>query len=263
MPHSIPRVAALLALALTSSLAVAAENSARLGPYQVRFDPVPPQDQAVDSEYASRSVVTITRASTAEVWTKEWSAFEPGCGAIPAVSSVGDRYLALCGHLGGRHYTYRLMRIGGGGTESATLDAFDQASPLIADAHGAITTLVLRRDVFPGELVGPIYFPYVYAVRSDASTFGFEPVFGANVKAQYMSFYDWTLANKDRSEFLPVLLASLVATQDKAVICRGVKELKKQEREKNGKTDTLDKALRTWSARLPTIGYPKFNLNHC
>ncbi len=234
-----------------------------LGVYNIAFQRISSANLPGAGDINPQSELTIAVGNEPVLLLRELTSFEPGCGAVPAISAVGKTYLVLCGHLGGRHYTYRVLRVGGGGVESATLDAFDRAAPLTTDTQGSIATLVLRRDEFPGSLTGPVYFPFVYALRSDRSRFGFEPVFGDPFKAQYLAFYTQTLAAGNRSEALPALLSALLATRDAEVICREVKKLVASAQYGSVGLNRPAATLRLWSERLTAVGYPSFDLSGC
>ena len=257
------RIAALIALAAGAPLSGTAGTSAQLGGYRIQFKTQSQERSTKAAELMPQSVIEITRAGSGAPIYKEQSLLEPGCGKVPAAALVTDQYVALCGHLGGRHYTHRVFRIGSAGPESATLDAFDDPAPMKADARGVLTALVARRDQFPGELVGPLYFPYVYALRADDSTFGFVPTFGLGVKQQYLDYYSGIRASQDLSQFLPVLLAALIATQDPELICQEVQQWRRDQLEAKGNTNAFDSAIRHWVAKLPVVGYPAFDLTRC
>ena len=256
--------ALLVALTLISpATAALANGDAALEGYRIRFEANHLEGKDADSDDAPRSTIRIVRAIDDATVYLERSPLIPGCGRVPAVATLGRGRVALCGHLGGRHYTYRVFRAGQSGPEGTSLDTFDQAEPLSIDDAGRVTTLVGRRDQFPGELVGPLYFPYVYALHEDPSSFGFVPTFDLSAKSRYLDFYAWMKANQDPAQFLPVMLAALIATQDRASICREIKAWRKGGLQKRHDMKSVDGAIRYWSARLPEIGYPKFNLNAC
>lgn len=259
MPHKTKSLVALIALSTHAALALASNAVGGLGPYRVSFEAL----AAVDAEYSPRSVITITNRFLKEPVSRELSSFTPGCGDVPAIAALSEQYIALCGHLGGRHYTYRLLRVGGAGLESASLDTFDKASPLVFNSNGALETLVLRRDKLPGKVVGPIYFPYVYVLRSDPSSFGFFPIYGEPVKSTYLNFYNRTFQSTSSSQSLPALLAALLATQDKQFICGEVKNLKNNWSGSPGEVAPFDEVLQFWGRELPKLGYPTFDFNHC
>lgn len=231
-----------------------------LGPYQVHFEALP---TSADAEYVPRSVITVTRTLHQDTVSRELSFFTPGCGDVPAVSAHGGTYVALCGHLGGRHYTYRLFRLGGAGLESVTLDAFDRAFPLSDSPGGGVETMVLRRDELPGANMGPIYLPHMYRLRLDPSSFGFAPIYGAAVKSRYMDYYARTLEQTEWSQSFPALVAALMATEDPALICGEVKKLKRGWRGAAGEAPSFDDTLQKWSKQLPTLGYPTFDFTIC
>ncbi|WP_343629926.1 hypothetical protein [Roseateles sp.] len=257
--------ATFLAFTLLQGPVAVAETVGKLGEYEVRFAPWRAKGERMSGDFVPRAVIQVTRGRTGgrDEILKELSPLEPGCGEVPALASLADRYVVLCGHLGGRHFTYRVFRLGAGGLESTALDAFDQASPLVIDAQDRITTLVTRRDQFPSELKGPLYFPFVYALHADESGMGFAPAFDEAARPQYLQFYEWTKANKNLSQFLPVMLAALVASRDQKAICREIKEWGTGEQQKRGRTVPVDRVIDDWAKRLPSIGYPHFDFNSC
>lgn len=255
----------LFVFASLQSPIASAQTTERLGQYEISFAPRRLAGEKVPEDVAPKSEIRVTRVRSGgrDEILKESSSLDAGCGGVPAMGSIGDRYVVLCGHLGGRHYTYRVFRIGASGLESATLDTFDQAAPFEVDAKGRLTTLVTRRDQFPRELVGPFYFPVVYALHADESSFGFLPDFGETARPQYMKFYAWVRENKAVSQFLPVMLAALTAAQDRGATCREIKEWRSAELRKQGSADGFDSAIREWSRKLPSIGYPRFDSDTC
>ena len=250
----------VIVLAVCAPAISFANPSVALGMYRFSFDKYRTGD---GSDYVPRSVVKIVRSYDRVAVFHEYSPLDPGCGKVSAISVLLDEYVVLCGHLGGRHYTYKVFRETGSGPSSATLDAFDDVAPLVVGQDGSITTLVARRDMFPEQLHGPYYFPHVYALRADGSSFGFSAVFGGSVRSQYESYYRWILEHQDPLEYLPVAVAALVATQDKGFICPEMKRLKDAGSVKSDKEQDVGAAIRGWVGRLPSIGYPSFDLDIC
>jgi len=155
-------------------------TSVDLEGYRFRFEPQPAEVLALPPELAPRSTVSISRlrADGDEPVYLQTLPLEPGCGKLPAISVLADRYVVLCGHFGGRHYTHQVFRIGALGPEATTLDAFDDPARLTVDAEGALIARISRRDVVPGH-VGPVYVPIDYRLQSDESSFGFVPLASA------------------------------------------------------------------------------------
>ena len=147
--------------------------------------------------------------------------------------------------------------------QRADLAAQQQAAEAEAEGQEGLGVLLPPQTTFPGELVGPLYFPYVYALRADDSTFGFVPTFGLGVKQQYLDYYSGIRASQDLSQFLPVLLAALIATQDPELICQEVQQWRRDQLEAKGNTNAFDSAIRHWVAKLPVVGYPAFDLTRC
>ncbi|WP_416757113.1 hypothetical protein ACNI65_13170 [Roseateles sp. So40a] len=157
-----------------------ATTSVDLKGYRFRFESQPAEVLARPPELAPRSTVTIIRlrADGDEPVYLQTLPLEPGCGKLPAVSVLADRYVMLCGHFGGRHYTHQVFRIGALGPEATTLDAFDDPARLTVGADGAVIARISRRDVVPGR-VGSAYVPIDYLLQADESSFGFVPLASA------------------------------------------------------------------------------------
>lgn len=257
------RMCALSTLAAGATGAAFAATEIELDGHRIRFERTGVDIASAALESMPSSLITVTRIGGSSPIYTERSSLIPGCEGVPTISLIAGRYAALCGHLGGRHYTYRVFRIGGSGPEVATLDAFDVAAPLLVDGQGGIMTRVARRDQFPGELVGPVYFPYVYALHADASTFGFAPTFGEGAKRHYVHVYAWHKANDGLALMLPAMLAALMATQDRALICKEVAQWKSGTAANGGDVVALENTIRQWSAKLPAIGYPAFDVTRC
>lgn len=212
-----------------------------------------------DSEHGGR--ITLKRGKSTLM--TQHTGLMPGCGKVPAVSLVADKYVALCGHLGGRHYTYQLIGFDGPEPRIAVLDALDDATPLKVAANGDVTALVARRDLLPRDVAGPIYFPFVYRLRQDPSAFGFTQVFDAGARADYAGYYAWLKDNKSNNpDFRPALLAALVATQDKNFICKELAGI--DQHGGNASKDMKAKSdVQHWIDKLHAVGYPQFNRAQC
>lgn len=261
--HQMPLKSFMSLLVLNAGLVCAApsdSNKVELDGYQFNFELNKEIDKNIDVEKQSRILVTRGNVKTPILF--ENTNLIPGCGKNPALQKLGNNYVAACGNLGGRHYTYKIFRIAASGLESATLDAFDNANELTVEADGSLSILVTLRDQFPGELNGPAYFPYVYKLVANNVTFGFERQFGADAKKQYENYYSWLKSsNKNDPNSLPLKIAALIATQDKEFVCHEINAIRKGGDVKD--SETLEKALDHWIKALPKIGYPLFNLKDC
>lgn len=230
--------------------------SAEIRGHVFTFEKSQNSDRSIDSEHLS-TVLVKKNGSRAEIY-KQVSTLQPGCGTISKLQKLEENLVATCGHLGGRHYTYRFYRMGASGIDVTTLDAFD-VIPEIYRSNGAISLLVILRDRFP-EITGPVYFPYVYKLHRDENTFGFHLDYGIDSREQYEKFYS-TIKTKDNESYLPVKVATLMAIQDKSFVCHELSEIAKNA--KGEKLRSLQNSIEKWMAKLPSIGYPTFNLNDC
>lgn len=199
--------------------------------------------------------ISVRRASDQALLLQMNTPLIPDCGAVPAVYAIDDNMVALCGHLGGRHYTQTVIRIDYE-LNVAAIDQHDGAQRLQAGPDGMLQTAVLVRDFFAGELSGPHYFPFVYRLRRDNATFGWQPVFDSVAAPLYLrSYRDERAMETTLTEQLPQALAALVASGDNATICRELATLQ---------TAPDSPALvTTWLRRLPEIGYPAFDMRQC
>ena len=161
----------LLALALLQGMAAYAGAGHSNG-YTVRFDE---RIEMATGDLHGFDVGRIRIVRTADqglVW-QENTPLQPGCGTVAAVTVLNDIYVALCGHLGGRHHTQKIIFMQGNSPSMVNLDQFDSPSAVRVERDGSLAIDVLRRDRFPGELTGPHYFPTVYRLHHDDATFGF------------------------------------------------------------------------------------------
>ena len=256
--------ALMLASALLSVVGAAQTGAVLANGYSVRFDE---RIETAPGDLHGATVGHIRIMGAAEqglVW-QENTALQPGCGAIPAVTRIDDSLVALCGHLGGRHYTQKIIFMHGNSPSMVTLDQYDAPSAVRMERDGSLAIDVLRRDLFPGELTGPHYFPTVYRLHRDAFAFGFLPSFDANAAERYWLHYRATRQAAPAAAVLPELLASLLAAQSgKQAICAELDTLAadlQQGRQHDAQgARTL---MRTWLHKLPAIGYPAFDTQAC
>lgn len=217
------------------------------------------RDRSIDSEHLS-TILVKKNGSEAEIY-KQVSTLQPGCEAIPKLQKLEENLVATCGHLGGRHYTYRFYRLGASGLDATTLDAFDVAPEIAYKGNGSVSLLVMLRDRFP-EITGPVYFPFVYKLHRDESAFGFHLDYSVSSREQYEKFYT-TIKTKDNESYLPVKIATLMAIQDKSFVCHELSEIAKNAKGKGEMHGSLQNSIEKWMVKLPSIGYPTFNLNDC
>ena len=253
----------IVALALLQGMTAYA-GEARSNGYTVRYDERI-EEASGDLHGESVGSIRLTRASDQALVWQENTPLRPGCGAIPAVTLLSDQFVALCGHLGGRHYTQRIMLLEGNTPGMASVDQYDAPSPVRVEGDGALAIDVVRRDLFPGELTGPHYFPTVYRLHRDAVTFGFVPSFDAASAGRYWQHYRATRQAAPAAAVLPELLASLLAAQSgKQSICG---ELDAIAAELQGSVAPQGPGARTlmldWLRKLPASGYPAFDGQAC
>jgi len=198
--------------------------------------------------------ITIRREDGQEIVYEEDTDLRPGCGDEPAVEYLGGDFVALCGHLGGRHYTKTVFRLTPEPAPLAQLDFFDTPAPIGLDRNGILRTRVLRRDVFRG-VTGPEYFPYVYSLDETDMQPVFAPDFSASARPIYLDYYETLRREGQPAEHYREMVAALVAAGDVRFACRELAELR---RALPGAVD-----LRKWVRTLPQGGYPAFDVRGC
>lgn len=251
---SFPRRLAACCLALFSILPGAQAAELNHNGHVFRFDQRV-ETAPGDLHGQAAGTMSVRRAGDQALLLQIDTPLNPGCGAVPAVYAIDDTLVALCGHLGGRHYTQTVIRIDQP-LNVASIDQHDGAQRLQAGPDGMPQTAVLARDFFAGELTGPHYFPRVYRLRRDNATFGWQPVFDSAAAPLYLrSYRDERAMATTLAEQLPQALAALVASGDNATICRELATLQA--------APGIPALLATWLRRLPEIGYPAFDLRQC
>lgn len=253
----------LLALALLASMTAHAADVTRNG-YTLRYDE---RIEAAGGDLQGAAVgrIRITRAGDEALVWQENTPLQPGCGAIPAITVLNDSFVALCGHLGGRHYTQSIILLQGNTPGMASVDQYDAPSPVRVEGDGALAIDVVRRDLFPGELTGPHYFPTVYRLHRDAVTFGFVPSFDAASAGRYWQHYHATRQTAPAAAVLPELLASLLAAQSgKQPICGELDAIARELQGGGAPQGPGARALMLdWLRKLPAAGYPAFDGQAC
>jgi hypothetical protein len=199
-------------------------------------------------------VIHVTREDGLVSIYQEKTALRPGCGDEPGAEYIGGDFVALCGHLGGRHYTKTLFRLTPEPAPVAQLDYFDSPAPIGIDRQGILRTRVLRRDVFPG-VTGPVYFPFVYALDGAADKPAFRRDFGAGARALYVDYYEALKREGQPRVHYRAMAAALVASGDKAWACRDLQSLQR------ALPASVD--LARWLRTLPRAGYPGLALKDC
>lgn len=199
-------------------------------------------------------VIHVTREDGLVSIYQEKTALRPGCGDEPGAEYVGGDFVALCGHLGGRHYTKTLFRLTPEPAPVAQLDYYDSPAPIGIDRHGVLRTRVLRRDVFSG-VTGPAYFPFVYALDGGADKPAFRRDFSAAARPLYVDYYETLKREGKPRVHYRAMAAALVASGDKGFACRELRALQKV------LPASVD--LPGWLRTLPRAGYPGFELSSC
>ncbi|MED5594323.1 hypothetical protein [Janthinobacterium sp. P210006] len=255
----------VLALGLLSGMGAAQAGEVLANGYGVRFDERI-ETAPGDLHGATVGRISIVRAADqAPVW-QENTALRPGCGAIAPVTAIHDSIVATCGHLGGRHYTQKIIALQGNVPLMASVDQFDAPSPVRMERDGSLAVDVVRRDLFPGELTGPHYFLTVYRLRHDGATFGFVPSFDGEAAERYWRHYRATRQAAPAAAVLPELLASLLAAQaGQPAICAELAMIA-AELQRDGQPRAAQgahTAMLAWLDKLPAIGYPRFDALAC
>ena len=254
----------VLALALLPGLAAHA-GEVRSNGYTVRFDERI-ETAPGDLHGATVGRISIVRAADQGLAWQENTPLQPGCGAIAAITVLNDHYVALCGHLGGRHYTQKIIFMQGNSPAMVSVDQFDSPSAVRVERDGSLAVDVLRRDRFPGELTGPHYFPTVYRLHHDDATFGFVPNFDGEAAERYWQHYRATRQAAPAAGVLPELLASLLAAQaGTQPICTELATLAAHLQRDSQPHDAQGARtlMRTWLHKLSSIGYPRFDAPAC
>ena len=253
----------ILALALLQGMAAYAGEVHSNG-YTVRFDERI-EDAKGDLHGETAGSIRLVRTSDQALVRQENTPLRPGCGDVAAVTAINDSFVALCGHLGGRHYTQRIILLEGNTPGMASVDQYDAPSPVRVEGDGALAIDVVRRDLFPGELTGPHYFPTVYRLHRDAVTFGFVPSFDAASAGRYWQHYHATRQAAPAAAVLPELLASLLAAQSgKQSICGELDAIASELQGGVARQGPGARALMLdWLRKLPAAGYPPFDGQAC
>ncbi|MDI3293448.1 hypothetical protein [Janthinobacterium tructae] len=259
----------LLALALLQGMAAYAGEVHSNG-YTVRFDERI-ETAPGDLHGATVGRISIVRAADQGLAWQENTPLQPGCGAIAAITVLNDSYVALCGHLGGRHYTHKIIFMQGNSPTMVSVDQFDSPSAVRVGRDGSLAIDVLRRDRFPGELTGPHYFPTVYRLHHDDASFGFIPSFDGDAAERYWQHYRATRQAAPAADVLPELLASLLAAQagkqsicaELATLAADLQQGQQYEQYEQYDMQGARTLMRKWLHKLPAIGYPAFDTQAC
>jgi len=222
-----------------------------------------------------------------EIFYSEETGLESkGCGNFPTISKVpfGKRdHLLLggaektkwlvitCGSISGRHLTLKIFLHGNPGLFIRTTSIhLEDTTPNLKDidGDGLLETEVYRRVLFEGIGSGTAKYLTIYKLIIDDSIFGFTPSFGSSLAEKYFDYYQYLITGY-KTQFpddffdllqrgpmvLGPMLAALLSTQDKKMICRGIKTLIQNKVSLND--------LQTWKERVKTLGYPDFDFNIC
>jgi hypothetical protein len=203
--------------------------------------------------------ISIVRLADNSLVYSEDTALRPGCDELPAIKLINDRYLSLCGHLGGRHYTQQIISLDM--LHKAKLDMHDMPRQVEVDANGQLVVLVSLRDLF-SDLQGPIYFPMIYKSYRDQVTFGFQRNFDADVSIHYLRYYDQLKLNEATVHQIPAMLAALMASQNKKFVCAEIPRIESilQKKLADKKPSAT---VKIWLARLQAYGYPAIDTEKC
>lgn len=258
--------ALVFSLSLLSALAAAHASEIVQNGYTVRFEERIENAPGTDLHGETVGRISIWRTGSQQLVWQENTSLSPGCGDIAAITSLNARFVALCGHLGGRHYTQKIIRLQDSLPKVITVDQYDDASPVRVEANGTLALDVWRRDMFAGELTGPHYFPYVYRMPDNGLTADFSLSFDQQAAQHYWLHYQAIRQTSQAAAVLPELLAALLASQaGKQSVCaeldRIEADLLRQDPQATQASGRLQ--MQAWLRKLPTIGYPPLNTQAC
>jgi hypothetical protein len=184
---------------------------------------------------------------------------------LPAARMLGGKpekersLVVLCGSISGRHQTLKVFLLGATGLRTTVLD-FENTKPNLkdTDGDGVYEAQVYRRLLFDDIGYQTTPYMFIYELYVDSSTFGFVPTYGQKKTRWYIDYYQSLLKaiNKENlSVHAGPAVAALVATEDKNVICRELKNL-------DAKGLSFTEVIK-WRGRLVSAGYPNFDFNTC
>ena len=230
------------------------------------YEAIPILDPRTQELMFNSGKITVIRQTGAhrETIYQEHGILSPGCDDQPALSKlriepstgiVGEDVVLLCGSSGGRQQTLKLFREAPQGLITATLNFYNSFPKLRFDetTHSHVA-MVARRDLIPGQ-VGPIYFPFLYRLHIDVSTMAFAPVFGGPFERHYVEYYRALLTSSGQKYNMGPAVASLMATQNHALICEEISKLER--------LDLSHAAMLEYARLAVTLGYPAFDFNRC
>lgn len=244
---------------LSEGIAAEVQMSSGSAVRLVQFEPRV-EDGPGDLQGQNVGRISVLRASDRRTVYADDTPLQPACAPVPAVTLLNQRLVAVCGNLGGRHNTYKVLRMEGEAIDVATLDMQDGNDPLRVDQHGRIFGVVMRRDLYP-KLTGPRYFPIVYRLHEDDAGFGFRPDFSSSAAPIYAQRYASMKQSEIGQPAAEEMLAMLLATQDRSFVCKELAYLEIQ-LVKRGQFQQRQDArifLKEWAQKLPEAGYPAFN----
>ena len=255
--------ACAMALLLLPPMAVHADEVNSNG-YTLRFEErIEEAPGDLHGETVGR--ISLRRTADQQLLWLENTPLRPGCGKLPAVSAINADFVSICGHLGGRHYTQKIVLTRGNFPTMASVDQYDLPSPARIAADGTLSIDVLRRDMFPEELTGPHLFPFVYRLHRDAVTFGFALSFDKDAAERYWQHYQDSRQAAHLAGVLPEMLAALLASQARQPICAELADIETALMHDDKQLDQTGarKLMLSWLQKLPGIGYPAFKQPAC
>lgn len=258
-------LALAFSLSLLSAMAAHASEIIQNG-YTVRFEERIEDAPGTGLHGETVGRISIWRTGSQQLVWQENTNFRPGCGGIAAITRLNARFVALCGHLGGRHYTQKIIRLQNSSPKVITVDQYDDANPVRVEENGTLALDAWRRDMFPGELTGPRYFPFVYRMPDDGQALDFSLSFDEQAAQRYWLHYQAIRQTAPAAAVLPELLAALLASQaGKQPVCaeldRIEAELLREDPQAGQAGGRLQ--MQSWLRKLPAIGYPPLNTQAC
>jgi len=255
----------VFSLSLLSAMAAVHASEIVQNGYSVRFEERIEDAPGTDLHGATVGRISIWRTGSSQLLWQENTNLSPGCGEIAPVTVLNARFVALCGHLGGRHYTQKIISLQGSVPKLISVDQYDAASPVRVEADGALAMDVWRRDMFPAELTGPHYFPFVYRIPDDGLTFDSRLSFDQQAAQRYWRHYQAIRQTAPAAAVLPELLGALLASQaGKQPICAELDHIETDLVRQGLQGDhEAHRLMQSWLGKLPTIGYPALNTQAC
>ena len=216
--------------------------------------------------------IKITKVSTKELVFFQETQQSPGCEGFPSISTLpafpsepkldgeikDEKLVLLCGSTGGPHQTLFIFNQAPLGLQVSAIDFYNNKVNITFDKQlGGYLSLVTRRSINP-ELFGISPYPTLYKFHDDASSAGFIPVFGGESAERYYGDFYRQFLNRENAniqESLGPVVASLLATKNRNIICNGKNELL------NNGIDS--KEIEIWINKFADTQYGNFDLTLC